>query len=321
MLLRAVLAGATAVAVMAPATAALADPTLAQIEQQIETKSNEVEKVIEAYNKVNEDLKVTQAALAELTAKMQPLQVNVDKAQANVGEIAMAAYRTGSGLRTVSLLLSAGSSDAFVDQLATLEQLSRNQRRDIAAFTDAKKGFDAEKKRLDELLAAQNAQKTDLETKKTKIEGDIAQLEVLQKKAIAAGRRTVAANSNGTTTVAPPSVSGSAGKAVAYAYAQLGKPYQWGAAGPNSFDCSGLTMMAWAAAGVSLPHNAASQWSRVRHISRSQLAPGDLVFYSSLGHVGIYIGGGNIIHAPHTGDVVRVAGVDRSTPYGYGRPG
>ena len=79
-------------------------------------------------------------------------------------------------------------------------------------------------------------------------------------------------------------------------------------------------MMAWKAAGVSLPHNAAQQWSRVRHISRSQLAPGDLVFYNGLGHVGIYIGNNQNIHAPNSRTVVKISPIDTDPIYGYGRP-
>ena len=105
----------------------------------------------------------------------------------------------------------------------------------------------------------------------------------------------------------PPAAKSGASAALAYANAQLGKPYQWGAAGPGAFDCSGLTMMAWRAGGVSLPHNAAAQYGQVRHISMADLQPGDLVFESGLGHVGIYIGGGQMIDAPHSGAVVRVS--------------
>src|SRR2546423_14294102 len=93
---------------------------------------------------------------------------------------------------------------------------------------------------------------------------------------------------------------GPAGVAVRFAYGQLGKPYRWGAAGPNSFDCSGLTMASWKAAGVGLPHSAALQWAQVRHLSRAELKPGDLVFYyGNIHHVAIYIGGGKGSHAPH----------------------
>ena len=106
------------------------------------------------------------------------------------------------------------------------------------------------------------------------------------------------------------------------AYAQLGDPYVYGAAGPGSFDCSGLTMFSWAAAGVSLPHSSSAQYGSGPHVSRSNLQPGDLVFfYSPISHVGIYIGNGLIVHAANPGAGVLVAGVF-SMPYsGAVRPG
>jgi peptidoglycan DL-endopeptidase CwlO len=308
--------------VLLPANTALADPSLADIESQIDAKSNQAEAVIEAYNKITGDLQNTQTQLQALQAKMAPLQANVDQASNVVNQIALQAYRSGNSMSTMSVLLNAGESDNFVDQLTTLEQLSKNQQHDISQYTDAKKGFDTEKKRLDDLLAAQNAQKTDLETKRAKIEGDIKALQALEDKAKAAGAKTRAANDTGSGTVTKPvGVSGSAGTAVNYAYSKLGDKYVYATAGPSTFDCSGLTMAAWKAAGKSLPHNAASQYHSIPHISRGSIAPGDLVFYNGLNHVAIYIGGNNVIHAPHTGDVVRVANIDNVGPIvGYGRP-
>jgi cell wall-associated NlpC family hydrolase len=312
---------ATALTVVLPATAARADPPLDAINKQIDTASDELEKVIEAYNKVTEDLKATESATNDLVARMVPLQEDMNRAYANVNQIAVSAYKGQSDLQTVSVILSAGSTDTFVDQLTALRHISQAQQIDIRSFTEAKKRFDAEKQRLDQVLATQNAQKADLVAKTGKIEGDIKKLEDMKRRAVAAGRRpatTTAPVNNGPA----PAVSGRAGAAVSYAWAQLGKPYKWAGAGPSSFDCSGLTMMAWKAAGVNLPHNAAMQWNAVRHVSRANIAPGDLVFYSGLGHVGIYIGNNNIIHAPHTGDVVRVAAVDHGASiYGIGRPG
>ncbi len=121
----------------------------------------------------------------------------------------------------------------------------------------------------------------------------------------------------------PPPASRGAGAAIAYARAQLGKPYQWGAAGPGSFDCSGLTMRAWGAAGVSLPHYARGQYANTAHVAIADLQPGDLVFFGSdLHHVGLYIGGGQMIHAPQSGEVVNITNIfwPDLQPYG-GRPG
>jgi cell wall-associated NlpC family hydrolase len=318
-LLRSLLVGVAAVVVLAPASAALADPTPEEVQKQINDGNNALELVVESYNKVTEDLNATRAALAALEGKMQPLQDQLNAAGSNVDEIAATAYRTGNGgLRTVSLLLSAQSSGTLMDQLATLQQMSHIHLVQIDRFTAAKKSYDAETTRLNELLAAQNAQKNELTTKKSQIEADIARLDAMQRRLNAAtGKSTTPAKTN----YGPaPAVSGSAGKVVSFAWAQLNDKYVFGAAGPDTWDCSGLTMMAWKQAGVTLPHNAAQQYDKVRHISRSQLAAGDLVFYNGLGHVGIYIGNNQIIHAPNSRTVVKVGPIDGDPIVGYGRP-
>jgi len=135
---------------------------------------------------------------------------------------------------------------------------------------------------------------------------------------------------------APPSAqpapaplgSGGAAVAVKWAYAELGKPYVWAASGPDTFDCSGLTAFVWAKAGVSLDHWTGSQWTAGTHIARDQVRPGDLVFFASnladtasIHHVGIYVGGGMLISAPQTGDVVKVQPAFRSDYIGTVRVG
>src|SRR5205807_8390059 len=118
-----------------------------------------------------------------------------------------------------------------------------------------------------------------------------------------------------------PAVKSGAGAAVNTAKAQLGKPYVYGGAGPDSFDCSGLTMYAWRAGGVGLPHSAEMQYNSIAHISVSQLQPGDLVFfYTPIEHVGIYVGGGQMIDAPYTGAVVRYDSIYNPNLVGAGRP-
>jgi cell wall-associated NlpC family hydrolase len=111
---------------------------------------------------------------------------------------------------------------------------------------------------------------------------------------------------------------------IAYARAQLGKPYVWGAAGPDAFDCSGLSLMAYRAAGISLPHYAATQWSTQPHVPPGQEQPGDLVFFEMKtdgpGHVGIYLGNGQMIGAPNHTAPVRVSTVNRPDRVGYARP-
>jgi cell wall-associated NlpC family hydrolase len=125
--------------------------------------------------------------------------------------------------------------------------------------------------------------------------------------------------------VAPPptqSTSGAAAKAVSTARAQIGKPYEWSASGPNSFDCSGLTMYSWHAAGVDLPHSSQAQYDSLPKVSRANIRPGDLLFFGSpIHHVGIYEGGGVMINAPETGENVRRDAIARSGYAGAARPG
>ncbi len=118
----------------------------------------------------------------------------------------------------------------------------------------------------------------------------------------------------------PPAVLPSAGLALAYAAAQVGKPYRWGAAGPDDFDCSGLVQQAWAAAGVSLPRVAKDQFTATTRISFADLEPGDLVFFEKgIGHVGIYVGDGVMLDAPHTGAVVQLHSIFWKDLAGFGR--
>lgn len=120
-----------------------------------------------------------------------------------------------------------------------------------------------------------------------------------------------------------PAPRANASVAVEAALAQLGKPYQWGATGPNSFDCSGLMVYAWRQAGVTLPRTSASQFANLRSVSRSELQPGDLVFAGSprVHHVGMYIGSGQIVHSPRAGKPVETRSMERSDIRGFGRPG
>jgi cell wall-associated NlpC family hydrolase len=303
--LRTLLIGFVSLAVIAPATVAHADPTLAEIEAQLDKQNKDLEATIESWNKLNIDMADSQAKAAEL-------EKNVTATNEGVEQIAIAAFKTGGSMRNLNAMLNATSSGSLIDQLSMLQQITHTQQKSI-------EDYKAAKATLDQTIAAQNTQKADFENQRKKIEGDVAKLEALQKKAKNAGSTKVTgANYNPGSL---PAVSGKAGAAVAYAEnaADHAYPYKYGAAGPTLFDCSGLTMAAWKNAGVSLDHNAASQWNQVAHIPRSALAPGDLVFYNGLGHVAIYVGNNSVVHAPHTGDHVRYAPVTVDSIYGYGR--
>ncbi|MGH2789140.1 MAG: C40 family peptidase, partial [Actinomycetota bacterium] len=119
----------------------------------------------------------------------------------------------------------------------------------------------------------------------------------------------------------PPEPSSAAGVAVGAALSQVGKPYRWGAAGPDSYDCSGLTMWAWARAGVSLPHSSQMQYSATARVPQASWRPGDLLFFGSpIHHVAMYVGNGQMVEAPYTGASVRVVSAYRADYAGAGRP-
>jgi len=316
-LLRLLFCATVAIGVFLPATAANADPTPEQLEQQIDQAHDALEHVVEDYNRITEELAATQAAAAALEQKIKELQGKYDSAQVDVGKLAATAYKNGGGLSDAEFLLNAANSNALAHQVEAMERVTRSRQRDLAGFTEAKSQYDAEKKRLADLMSAQSQQQKQIAEKKAAIEKEIKRLEDMERRLPA--NRPANPSVGGGTPKTPPSGTGKGAIAVRYAYAQLGKMYVFGAAGPNNFDCSGLTMMAWKQAGVSLPHNAAQQYQRTAHVTKAQLQPGDLVYYNGFGHVGLYIGNGQIIHASRSGQPVAVRGL--LSPIAYSRPG
>ncbi|SBT46483.1 C40 family peptidase [Micromonospora auratinigra] len=314
-LLRALAVAGLSAALVAPASVARAEPTPAELTKQIEKSSTELERIVESYNKLNEEIKTNKATSATLQARIGPLQELAERSRADVGLLAVTAYKTG-GMRTARALLEPEGSASLPERLGALDQLSRQRQATISGFTDNQRKLIDQKTRLDTTLARQAAQAKQLAAGKKKIETDLAKLYQLRRQAY--GRATEAP-ARSSSAGSAPAISGSAGVAVKYAYGAVGKPYVYGADGPSGYDCSGLTLAAWRAAGKSLPHNAAMQWDATTRISRSALKPGDLVFYSGLGHVALYVGSGQIIDAPSAGRNVSKRGMDIMPIAGYGR--
>jgi cell wall-associated NlpC family hydrolase len=229
--------------------------------------------------------------------------------------IAVEEYMSGGRLSNINAFMSSSSTVELASRMALLDRVAAGRQADVAQYQQVNAVYLAQKQKVDALIAAEKAQKADLNTERHTINVKLDKLLALRKQAFGS-----ATEASGGSHPPAPYLPGRGGKVVAFAYDQLGKPYSWGAAGPGSYDCSGLVMAAYASVGVSLPHNAAMQYHAISHISRSSLEPGDLVFYSDLGHVAIYIGGGKVIHAPQPGENVKIASVDMMTPYGYGRP-
>jgi cell wall-associated NlpC family hydrolase len=294
---------------------AYADPTPADIDRDMAAASQRLETVVEQYNTAQENLRATQAQLSALDVELAPLAAQLDGLAQQVARIATSAYKT-AGAGPLSSLLSAGSPATFLDQLTMLDHISREQARDLAALKQARARYDSRHAELIELAGHQNEQQAQLATTKATIEAELASLQQLRAKSAA----TRVARSAPRDTYVPAYSGGASGVAVNFAYRQLGKEYRWGGEGPDEYDCSGLVLASWRAAGVSLPHSSSMQWNAVHHIGRDQLRPGDLVFYySDIHHVALYIGDGRMIHAPQEGERVSIRGIDYQSIYGYGR--
>jgi len=298
-------------------TAAHAAPSASELTKKIETASNQLEDITESYNKLNIDLKKTAADQKALEASLAPAKAKMVVASGQVGTLAATTYMQGRvGPMSALLSVSGGRSD-LIDRMSYLDLINRANQRDIDDYATTTQTVSDREAALKTTQAKQAAQLKELDARKSKIEGDIKKLRAMREQAFGSATEKGVSGAAG----AAPNIAGSAGEAVSFAYTQANKPayYGYGDSGPNLYDCSGLTMAAWKAAGKSLPHNAADQYHATARITRSQLKPGDLVFYRSLGHVGLYVGGGMIIDASREGEPVKKRTIDIMTPYGYGR--
>jgi cell wall-associated NlpC family hydrolase len=315
------LVAAAGVVVTAPATAALATPSPSSVEAQIDTQWNQLEPIIELYNDVHGKLIKNQAQLKKLSNQLTPLQVRVDVALSSVRGLATDAYKQGSP-SAVSAMLMSGSTNQLTDKLTLLDQLARHQQAQIAGVAKLRDQYAKSKDDLQLLTNSIAARDADLAQKKKAINVKIDALQKLRIKAYGAS-----GGDTGPLRIGPCPVTytnDDGGKAARKACSLIGKPYVFGSDGPSTYDCSGLTKEAWATVGVTLDHYTKDQWNEGKPVSRGDLQPGDLVFFfpGSLHHVAIYIGGGEVVHAPHTGDHVRMAVMDNVGPIaGYRRPG
>jgi cell wall-associated NlpC family hydrolase len=319
---------AIAAVVVGPAGTSQATPqlTIDQVQARVHALNEQAERITETYNAKRERLSELQRSQAIAARQLSRDQRNLGKVQEAMAATAQAVYRNG-GL-TEALPSVASDPQTFLDQSVILDAISESQTEQFAEAAAAGHAVRAAQARYTAQAAAVRESLASIKADKQRIEGLIAESQRLlaslraeQRARLAAQQQAVASAAVAQRASYTGPSSGRAAAAVQFAYAQLGKPYVYGAAGPSSYDCSGLTMAAWAAAGVSLPHNAAMQQSMLPYVSQADLQPGDLVFFGNpAGHVGIYIGGGRFIHAPHTGDVVRIADLAYMPFSGGGRP-
>ncbi len=291
----------------APASAA---PSVDEIEAQIDKQWEQLEPTIEGYNKIRSQLKVNQKKSADLQKKMVPLELESALAMNQVGDLAARYYIDGPPQEIGALLVST-KPGTLAEQLVILDRLAADQRKQVAGVLAVRDKYNREKQKLDALIATELKQRDELAAKKKQIDAEIKRLTASLPKTTVkvAGCPTI----NGV-------VSSAAQTAIRVACQQVGDPYVWGATGPNSFDCSGLTQYAYKAAGISLTHFTGAQWNEGRPVSRSEARPGDLVFFfSDLHHMGLYLGDGLMVHAPRTGKPVQVSSISTMPIAGFRR--
>ncbi|WP_242608961.1 C40 family peptidase [Actinomadura formosensis] len=317
---------------MAPPMVAHAEPkpTKTQVQKKLNQLNEQMDQKVEQYNQLNEKLKVAKKKLDSATKASKQEETAFEEQRSKIAQMAAAAYKNGDSADVTGFV---GSNDpqAILDQAAIFSHLSHERSSQLTQFLATAQRLRREQAQAKAAYDDVKAKTKELKDQKTKLDKEVEKQKKLLRRFGTStpsgggrGGSGGSGGSGGTGGTYNGPASGPARTALDFAYAQLGKPYQYGAEGPGSYDCSGLTMKSWAAAGVSITRTTNSQWAATKRVARSDLQPGDLVFFSGLGHVGLYIGGGKMIHAPHTGDVVKISDITSgyylSNYYGAGRP-
>jgi cell wall-associated NlpC family hydrolase len=309
-----------------PSSPAQAEPDIDDVQSRVDRLYHEAEQASERFNDARLELDELHRDLRSLEADQARQDKRLGVVQEQVQDSIVRQYE-GESLSAVGQVVVSEDPSAFLSQLSTMSAFNDLQGSLFDSYATELKALDLRRAATEKRTAEVARTKAKLAAEKATIDDKLAEAKSLLGELEAEEREAMVSRSAAPRPAAPaetPAVpaSGGAGAAVAYALAQVGDAYVYGAAGPSAFDCSGLTMMAWAAAGVSLPHSSTAQYSSGPHIAAGDLRPGDLVFYySPISHVGMYIGNGMIVHAANPGSGVTTAPLN-SMPYvGAVRPG
>ncbi|MZD09389.1 NlpC/P60 family protein [Streptomyces sp. SID5785] len=293
------------------------DLTPAQVKAKVDRLYQEAEVATEKYNGAKEKAGQARKKVSALQDEAARRTAALSTQRRALGATAAAQYRTGGIDPSVQLLLSS-RPDHYLDQAALAERAGTRQAATITRVRKELREIDQLRERADGELGRLKARRAELAREKRTVTRKLGEARRLLDRLTPAERdpAPAATRANRSDPRATPDTPAEApdsraAAAVSYAYGALGKPYVWGATGPNAYDCSGLTQAAYRAAGVALPRTTYTQINAGRRIARSQLQPGDLVFfYAGISHVGLYIGNGKMIHAPNPSAPVRIAPID-----------
>ncbi|MER6980609.1 C40 family peptidase [Streptomyces carpinensis] len=309
------------------------DKDLEAVRTKLDALYHDAAVATEAYNAAEELSKKQSAEIVDLARKVVEGQKRLEELKDRAGAAARAQYRTG-GLSPQAQLMLSDDPQAFLDgagrvlegERATkglLQEMTRTQQ-DLQQYADdandrwqqleaGRKEKAKAKKRIQQRIKEAEKLQATLEKRQRE---RLAQLEKQ-----AAERAQTAWLDTGILKEVNGKASTAGRKAVTFATAQIGKPYEWGAEGPKTFDCSGLTSQAWAAAGHPIPRTSQEQWKRLKHVDVKDMRPGDLIIYfDDASHVAMYVGDGAIIHAPRPGRTVTLAGAGEMPILGVVRP-
>jgi cell wall-associated NlpC family hydrolase len=307
-----------------PTAGAAPKPTLSEVQAKLQKLTNQEQVLDQRYDQMKQDLSLANQRLKLVNQETARYQAKFETMRKQVARIAAQAYEDGQ-LTSTAALLTSDNPQSVLDQGSILMELSSANSAQMTQFIKAAQQLESAQQAAKNAKAAiitlrgrLNGQRTVLVSTIDQQKKLLAQLTPVQQAPVGPG----GGNGGGGVVYKGPTNT-QAEKVVAFVYAQIGKPYVFGAAGPNSFDCSGLTSAAWASVGISIPRTSEEQWAGLPHVPTSDMQPGDILVFNGAGHVGIYVGGGMVVDAPHSGlDVQKVAlsGWYASTLDGVVRP-